>query len=90
MQLIKKNAKGYGYNYTDLAEITKLLDSNGISYYQYIEPIDGVDYIMTAIEDEKNGTEKHVRGCRVIEAKSLSGKANPVQEYGSSITYCRR
>lgn len=88
MQLIKKNAKGYGYNYTDLAEITKLLDENGISYYQYIEPKDGADYIYTVITDE-NGIEKTVPGCRVVEAK-LSGKDNPVQAYGASLTYCRR
>ena len=88
MQLIKKNAKGYGYTYTDLAEITKLLDENGISYYQYIEPIDGVDYIVTVIKDAQ-GNEKTVRGCRIVEAK-LSGKENPVQAYGASLTYCRR
>ncbi len=87
MHIVKKNAQGYGYNYTDLAEITKLLDELGVSYSQYIEPVDGIDYIMTVIE--KDGKTETYRGCRVIEAK-LSGKDNPVQAYGASLTYCRR
>lgn len=87
MQLIKKNAQGYGYKYTDLAEITKMLGEEGIEYYQYIEPIDGEDYIVTVIS--KDGKETVVRGCRVVEAK-LSGKDNPVQAYGAALTYCRR
>lgn len=88
MQVINKNAEGYGYKYTDLAEITKVLSENGYEYYQYIEPVEGVDYIMTVIT--KDGKERPpVRGCRVVEAK-LSGKSNPVQEYGSALTYCRR
>lgn len=87
MQLIKKNQQGYGYKYTDLAEITKMLGEEGIDYYQYIEPNDGVDYIMTVIE--KDGKRETVRGCRVVEAK-LSGKENPVQAYGAALTYCRR
>ncbi|MBQ1296506.1 MAG: ERF family protein [Clostridiales bacterium] len=88
MHILKKNAQGYGYTYTDLAEITKLIYDNGLSYFQYIEPLDGVDYIMTVIE--KDGTQTQpIRGCRVVEAK-LSGKSNPVQEYGAALTYCRR
>jgi len=85
---VKKNANGYGYKYTDLAEIHNHLESQGITYYQYIEPIDGVDYIMTVpIID---GVEQPPRrGCRIVEAK-LSGKENPVQAYGASLTYSRR
>ena len=89
MQLIKKNAKGYGYNYTDLAEITKFLVENGISYYQYIEPRDGHDYVMTVVVDEKGVSSMPYRGARIVEAK-LSGKDNPVQAYGASLTYARR
>ena len=88
MKIIKKNAQGYGYKYTDLAEITKMLGESGIDYYQYIKPIDGIDYIVTMIIDE-NGKKTEVPGCRVVEAK-LSGKDNPVQAYGASLTYCRR
>lgn len=85
---LKKNAKGYGYTYTDLAEIHNYLEANGMAYRQYIEPVDGTDYIMTV--PIVNGEERSpIRGCRVVEAK-LSGKSNPVQEYGASLTYCRR
>ena len=89
MQLIKKNAKGYGYNYTDLAEITKLLNENGVSYYQYIEPWEGRDYIMTVVTDSEGNESEPIRGCRIVDAK-LSGKDNPVQAYGASLTYARR
>lgn len=85
---IKKNASGYGYQYTDLAEIHNYLEANNMSYYQFTETVDGVDYIMTVpIID---GEEKPARrGCKVAEAK-LSGKSNPAQEQGSAITYARR
>lgn len=85
---IKKNASGYGYQYTDLAEIHNYLEANNMSYYQYVEPIDGFDYIITVpIIDGKEMPPR--RGCRVVEAK-LSGKSNPAQEQGSALTYCRR
>ena len=83
-----KYTDGYGYKYTELADINKYLESQGISYYQFIEPIDGVDYIYTV--PIINGEEQHSRrGCRVITA-TLSGKSNPAQEQGSGITYARR
>ena len=86
---IKKNKEGYGYKYTELAEINKYCMENDISYFQEIETneINGKDYIITYIvKDEKK--EKH-RGCQIVQA-TLQGIKNPVQEYGSSITYCRR
>lgn len=85
---IKKNASGYGYQYTDLAEIHNYLEANNMSYYQYTETDYGVDFIVTV--PIINGEEKPARrGCRVAEAK-LSGKSNPAQEQGSAITYARR
>lgn len=93
---LKKSKQGYGYKYTELAQINDYLESKGISYYQIIksEPFGDVehpvyqDYIYTIpIIDGKELPER--RGCRVIEA-SLSGKSNPAQEQGSSITYSRR
>lgn len=85
---LKKNAEGYGYNYTDLSEIHNYLEGIGATYYQYIEPIDGNDYIMTVpiIDGEEKPPR---RGCRVINA-TLSGKSNPAQENGSALTYARR
>ena len=83
-----KNSQGYGYKYTDISEIHKWLEDNSIEYYQYIEPIDGADYVYTV--PIINGEEMPPRrGCRVITA-SLSGKTNPAQEQGSGITYARR
>ena len=93
MANIGKNAKGFGYKYTDLAEINNYLESIGYTYYQYIDTIDGIDYIYTV--PIKGGKEYPPRrGCRIVKAV-LSGvggtvKENPVQEYGSAITYARR
>ena len=85
---IKKNATGFGYKYTDIAEIHEYLETQGIRYYQYIEPVDGIDYVFTVpiIEGKELPAR---RGCRVITA-SLGGKTNPAQEQGSGITYARR
>ena len=85
---LAKNTQGYGYKYTELAEINEYLDSQGITYYQYIEPIDGEDYIYTVpIIDGKERSAR--RGCKVCTA-TLTGKSNPAQEQGSAITYARR
>lgn len=85
---LRKNANGYNYKYTDLAEIHSYLESRGWSYYQYIEVIDGNDYIMTVcIKDGKEEAPK--RGCRVVQA-TLKGTNNPAQEQGSALTYARR
>lgn len=86
---IRKNAEGYGYKYTDLAEIHNYLESKGWSYYQYIDVIDGNDYVMTVKVDENGNESKPIRGCRVVQA-TLSGKSNPAQEQGSALTYARR
>lgn len=86
---IAKKTEGYGYKYTELADINKYCEDNGIRYYQEIETseINQEDYIITYLV--RNGeTTKH-RGCKIVEAV-LSGIKNPVQEYGSSLTYCRR
>ena len=86
---IAKKAKGYGYKYTELADINKYCEENNIRYYQEVETneINHKDYIITyLVKDDE--TEKH-RGCQIVEA-TLQGIKNPVQEYGSSLTYCRR
>lgn len=86
---IAKKTEGYGYKYTELADINKYCEENDIRYYQEVETseINQKDYIITYIE--KDGKiEKH-RGCQIVEAV-LQGIKNPVQEYGSSLTYCRR
>lgn len=86
---IAKKTEGYGYKYTELADINKYCEENGIRYYQEVETseINQKDYIITYIINGDN-IEKH-RGCQIVEA-ILQGIKNPVQEYGSSLTYCRR
>lgn len=84
---IKKNAQGYGYRYSDISQVHEWLEANGLYYYQYIERIDGDDYIYTVpiIGGEEQPAR---RGCRVVTAQ-LS-KSNPAQEQGAAITYARR
>ena len=89
---INKNAKGYGYTYTDLAEINKYCEENGIRYYQYVDSTitdnQIVDYIVTVLNI--NGEEQQPRrGVRLVDA-TLSGIKNPAQEQGSATTYARR
>ena len=86
---IAKKTEGYGYKYTELADINKYCEVNGIRYYQEVETneINQKDYIVTYLTNDDK-TEKH-RGCQIVEAR-LSGINNTVQAYGSSLTYCRR
>jgi len=82
------NTGKYSYKYTDIAQIHEYLESKGWSYYQYIERLDGDDYVMTV--RIINGEEKTpLRGARVVDAK-LNGVINPAQEQGSALTYARR
>jgi len=86
---IAKKTEGYGYKYTELADINKYCLENDITYYQEVETneINQKDYIITYLV--KDGKEEKHRGCQIVEAR-LSGINNPVQQYGSSLTYCRR
>lgn len=86
-----KSGKEYSYTYTDLASINKWLDENGLDYYQEIETneMNGKDYIMTYRYINGEWEEKPKRGCQVVDS-ILTGNSNPVQQYGSSLTYCRR
>ena len=86
---IAKKTEGYGYKYTELADINKYCEDNGIRYWQEVETceINQNDYIITYIVQDAQ-IDKH-RGCQIVDAV-LQGIKNPVQEYGSSLTYCRR
>ena len=44
---LKRNKEGYGYKYTDLAQIHEYLEKNNMQYIQKIERMDGDDYIFT-------------------------------------------
>ena len=89
--VVKKNKDGYGYKYTDLAEIHNYLEENDMRYYQTIETneTNGFDYIMTYRYINGEWEEKPKRGCKVVDA-TLSGIKNPAQEQGSALTYARR
>lgn len=87
-----KTIQGYGYKYTDLAQINQYCEERGITYYQYIEPVvldnSVIDYMMTVItRDDKEKPAK--RGVRLVDA-TLQGIKNPAQEQGSATTYARR
>ena len=78
----------YSYQYVDIAQIHEYLEANNMSYYQYIDVVDGNDYIMTV--KIINGEEKPaLRGARVVDA-TLIGVNNPAQQQGSALTYARR
>ncbi len=88
MKTLKTNTEGYNYKYTDLAGVHEYLEQIKASYYQYIENVNGDDYIMTV--PTIDGKELPARrGCRIVQAV-LSGKSNPAQEQGSALTYARR
>lgn len=83
-----KVGEKYSYKYVDIAQIHEYLDANNLGYYQYIDRIDGDDYIMTV--RIVNGEElPALRGARVVDA-TLIGVNNPAQQQGSALTYARR
>lgn len=84
---LKKNSKGYGYNYTDLAGIHKYLEEDGQSYYQYINVLpNGDEQVMTVRSD----IEQPIPGDIVQRAVLSNGKQNPAQAHGAALTYARR
>lgn len=88
--VLNKNSDGYGYKYTDIAEIHRYLEENNMKYYQEIETApNGNDYIMTYRYINGAWEEKPKRGCKVVDA-TLQGIKNPAQEQGSALTYARR
>ena len=48
---IAKKTEGYGYKYTELADINKYCEENGIRYWQEVDTceINQKDYIITHI-----------------------------------------
>lgn len=78
----------YSYQYVDIAQIHEYLQHINASYYQYIERIDGDDYIMT-VKIINGEEQKPLRGARVVQA-TLMGVQNPAQQQGSALTYARR
>ena len=88
-----KGANGYGYKYTDMAQIQTALDELGIEYQQKVDTdtLTQKDYVYT--RDRKAGTNEWsewIRGAEIIGATLPSGKINPAQQYGSALSYARR
>lgn len=86
---VTKNKTGYGYKYTDLAQIHNYLEENNMRYIQKTERIESDDYIFTKRYIDGKWEDEWMQGCRVVQAV-LSGKSNPAQEQGSALTYARR
>lgn len=88
---LTKNKDGYGYKYTELAEIHRYLEENNMRYYQEIQTceLNGNDYIMTYRFIDGKWEDKPKRGCKVADA-TLAKIDNPAQEQGSALTYARR
>lgn len=86
---LPKSKAGYGYKYTELAQINEYLETIKTTYYQFIETdANGTDYIYTVpIVDGKELPAR--RGCKVVDVP-LQGKNNPAQQQGAAITYARR
>ena len=98
MATIKKNQTAeiptktggkYSYQYVDIAQIHEYLEEKNMSYYQYIDRIDGDDYIMTVKINADGEESQPLRGSRVVDA-TLFGNDNPAQKQGSALTYARR
>ena len=88
---IHKGTQGYGYSYSDLPAIFKvinpLLQKHGLGFTQLINSNDGVNYLDTIIF--------HCESGEMIETKCtipyvpLKGM-NDFQSFGSGVTYFRR
>lgn len=93
MAKVKKNAKGYGYKYTDLGELNTYIESINGKYYQYTatDDISGKVYVFThRYADLQIPEDIDVRGVAIVDATLSNGKVNPAQAQGSATTYARR
>ena len=92
MDKVQKNKTAdtgkYSYQYVDIAQIHDYLEKIGARYYQYIDRVDGDDYVMT-VKIIDGVEQPPLRGARVVDA-TLVGVDNPAQQQGSALTYARR
>ena len=84
-----KSGSKYSYQYVDIAQIHEYLEEKNMSYYQFIDRIDGDDYIMTVKINAEGKESLPLRGSRVVDAY-LIGNDNQAQKQGSALTYARR
>ncbi len=84
-----KSGGEYSYKYTDLAQIHNYLEENNMKYYQFIDRVDGDDYIMTTpIIDGVEQTPR--RGLRIVQPNPNDPNNNVYQVQGIGTTYERR
>lgn len=88
VEVTTRSGGKYSYKYTDIAAIHDYLETISANYYQYIDRLEGDDYIMT-VKTVDGKEQAPIRGCRVVQA-TLQDKSNPAQEQGSALTYARR
>lgn len=78
-QIVKNASQGYGYSYSNLADLAKA----GIEIpMMKTQRIDGEEYVFALIDGE------WIQGAKVIEME-MKGM-NAAQAYGSALTYARR
>lgn len=78
-QIVKNASKGYGYTYSNLADLAKA----GIEIPPMkTQRIDGEEYVFAKVGDE------WLQGAKVVEME-MKGM-NAAQAYGSALTYARR
>lgn len=86
---VSKNKNGYGYKYTDLAQIHEYLESINAIYIQQVKRIENDDYVMTKRCFNDVWEDEWLQGAKIVDAV-LNGIKNPAQEQGSALTYARR
>lgn len=78
-KIVKNASKGYGYTYSNLADLAKA----GIEIPPMkTQRIDGDEYVFALVDGE------WIQGAKVVEME-MKGM-NPAQAYGSALTYARR
>lgn len=78
-QIIKNASKGYGYTYSNLADLAKA----GVTIPPMkTQKVDGDEYVFALINNE------WIQGAKVVEME-MKGM-NAAQAYGSALTYARR
>lgn len=78
-QIVKNASQGYGYSYSNLADLAKA----GIEIpIMKTQRVDGDEYVFAFIDGE------WIQGAKVIEME-MKGM-NAAQAYGSALTYARR
>lgn len=78
-QIVKNASQGYGYSYSNLADLAKA--GVGIPVMK-TQRVDGDEYVFALIDGE------WIQGAKVIEME-MKGM-NAAQAYGSALTYARR